>query len=259
MTNSAIPGRCFRVLTPRRNPALRLFCFPHAGSGASAYLHWAKLFSEQIEVVAVQLPGRENRLSEPPFTSMEQVVPFLAVEISSYLEQPFVFFGHSMGALIAFELSRYMNANFDVEPLHLFVSGHAAPKLPKERLYDLPVEEMLARIQSFSGTPEEVMTSPELLSILVPLLRADFSVCQTYIYAPQKPLSCPVTAFAGNDDVPANHEVMRHWQEESTGSFSLYSFPGSHFFILSSAPEIVGIVEQQVQACMRVPAAPFSI
>src|SRR5437763_9504742 len=223
MINSVIPGRCFRVFKPRRNARLRLFCFPHAGSGASAYLNWARLFSEQIEVVAVQLPGRENRLSEPPFTRMTQVVRFLAAEIKEYLEQPFVFFGHSMGALIAFELSRYLNAKLNKQPLHLFVSGHTAPRLPKERLYDLPVTELLARIQSFSGTPDEVMTSPELLSILIPLLRADFSVCQTYVYTPHVPLSCPITAFAGNDDKPANSEVMRYWQEETTGEFCLYT------------------------------------
>lgn len=213
---------------------VRLFCFPYAGGGASIFHQWAENFPSEIEVCPVQLPGRENRLLEQPFTQFPPLVSCLAQVLRPYLDTPYAFFGHSMGALISFELARYLRREGQAGNLvHLFVSGHRAPQEPDQDppTYHLPEPEFLEELRRLKGTPEEVLQNPELLHLLLPLLRADFSLCETYCYIYERPLSCPISAFGGLQDAEVPTATVPSWQKQTGGSFRLRFFAGDHFFL----------------------------
>ncbi|MET0622005.1 MAG: alpha/beta fold hydrolase [Pyrinomonadaceae bacterium] len=241
----------------RRNPraALRLFCFPYAGGGTPIYRAWPELLPPQYEVHAVQLPGRGNRLGEPAYTSVEPMVEALAEAITPYLDRPFAFFGHSMGATISFELARLLEARGRGLPARLFVSGRSAPQLPRERelTYDLPEPEFISHVRSLNGTPAEVLEHPELMELMMPLLRADFSVVETYEYRTGPPLGCPITAFAGADDVEVNTERVAAWGEQTSADFNLQIMPGGHFFLLDAPTQaaMLRVIEPELAQAAR--------
>jgi medium-chain acyl-[acyl-carrier-protein] hydrolase len=221
-----------------------LFCFPYAGGAASIYRGWTGKVAPGIEVCPVQLPGRGNRLKEPPFKRIEPLLEEVADALSPYLEGSFAFFGHSMGALISFELTRFLRRENRPTPIHLFLSGRPAPqKLRKhDRTYDLPETEFIEELRRLKGTPQEVLAHPELMDMLSPILRADFELCETYQYVPEPPLSCPITAFAGLLDEDATREQMEGWREHTSEAFTLRMFPGDHFFLHDSAPLILQMI-----------------
>ena len=219
---------------PYRRPLadLQLFCFPFAGGGASAFRKWGTKLPGNVELCAIQLPGREDRLLEPPFRQVGPLVNALSEAVSP--EKPFVFFGHSMGALLAFELCRRLRRLEARHPAHLFVSGFRAPHLPdrKAPTYDLPDASFLEKLRRLSGTPDEVLQSGELMTVFMPALRADFALTETYSYVHEMPLECSVSAFVGSDDQEVNDDEIAAWSQHTTGSFSLQKIPGDHFFLL---------------------------
>lgn len=222
-----------RFSAPKPHARLRLFCFPYAGGGASAFRSIFDRVPEEIEVCPVQLPGRENRFSERPFLSLAPLVAALHEEILPYLDMPYAFFGHSMGALISFELACALRRSGQVPgPAHLLLSGHRAPHLADQRspAHQLPTPQFLDALRSLQGTPEKVLQHQELLQLLLPLLRADFAVCETYTYAPQAPLACPISAFGGLQDPNVPCEAIRAWKEHTTHTCRVHFFAGGHFF-----------------------------
>lgn len=213
----------------------RLFCFPYAGGGASIFRQWQEKLSKDVEVCPVQLPGRENRFAELPYTILSSLVKDMFEALVPYFDMPFAFFGHSLGAKIAFELARELRRKQDVQPLHLFVSGNRAPHIPEPRpLHMLPEEEIIMELRRYSGTPETVLQSKELMEMYLPILRADFSVDETYTYYEDAPLGCPITAFGGSEDKEASREEIGAWRQHTLSSFSFQMFQGDHFFIKSS-------------------------
>lgn len=220
---------------PRPNPAaaVRLFCFPYSGAAASIYYPWADQLPASIEVCPVQLPGHGTRLQEPLATRLAPQVEALAAGLAPAFDRPFAFFGHSMGALLSFELARYLRWQGRPGPTHLFVSGHGAPHLPDRNppLHALPDDQFVVKLRELNGTPEEVLHHQELLQLLIPVLRADFAVCETYVYQPEPPLNCPISAYGGLGDGYVNREELAAWREQTTGSFSLRMFPGDHFYL----------------------------
>ncbi len=251
---STIARRDRWFLTPRPNPqaTLRLFCFPYAGGGTTAYNGWAARLPRDVEVCLAQLPGREARLREPPLASVEQLVAALTENLSPYLDRPFAFFGHSMGAVVSFELARYLRAVRGLEPLHLFVSARRAPQLPRSerKTYLLPEDEFLAEVKRLNGTPSEVLEHEELMRLLLPLLRADFAVCQTHRYTPGAPLDCSITAFGGLGDHETGREKLEAWSELTSARFRLHMLPGDHFFIKTAQAQILQIIERTLAACL---------
>ena len=220
---------------PNRKTRLRLFCFPYAGGGASIFRQWQENIPEGVEVCAVQLPGRENRIVEPPFTKLSLLVDAMVKNLDPYFDVPFAFFGHSIGAKIAFEVARELRRKKDVQPVHLFVSGSRPPHIPEPRpLHMLPEHEFTKELCRFSGTPEAVMQSRDLMEMYLPILRADFSIDETYVYYEDNPLDCPIFAFGGSEDKETNREELDAWRQHTTGSFTLQIFQGDHFFIKSS-------------------------
>ncbi len=223
---------------------LRLFCFPYAGGGASIFRNWSRRLGPQIEVMPALLPGREGRIRLPLCTRLESIVEPLARDIVRYLDRPFAFFGHSMGSTIAFELSRRLRSEHGVEPDQLFISGRGAPQLSVNDpwLHDLPEPEFLAVVQRLNGTPREVLADAELRQIIVPLLRADFAVCDTYRYVPDVPLNCPITVLGGTQDPEVGRDKLEGWRQQTAGDFRLHVLPGDHFFINHSQSEVLDII-----------------
>jgi medium-chain acyl-[acyl-carrier-protein] hydrolase len=218
---------------PTRRPVrLRLFCFPHAGGGASAYHAWPAGLPPWLELCAAQLPGRENRWREAPARTLGQLVDELAEALRPFLDVPFAFFGHSMGALIGFELARRLRREHGRDPVHLVVSGRQAPHLPSRRppLHDLPEAELMERLRVLGGTPDELWEHADLKQLLLPVLRADLAVCEAYRYRPEEPLECPITACGGADDVEVSPEEVLEWSVHTAGGFNARFFAGGHFF-----------------------------
>ncbi len=187
---------------------------------------------DEIEVLPVQLPGRERRLREPPHTRLEPLVEVAAQGLAPYLDRPFAIFGHSMGALVGYEVAQRLRRERDLEPVHLLVSARRAAQLPPdpEEDYKLPDGELIERLRELNGTPAEVLEHPELMQLMLPLLRADFELNDTYEPVAHPPLGCPVTAFGGTDDELLEEELAA-WGALTAGPFALRMFPGDHFFL----------------------------
>jgi len=218
---------------PQPEAELRLFCLPFAGGGASIYRGWGKLLGSTVEVCPIQLPGRENRFSEPAFKNVQALAQALANQLQLYSNKPFAIYGHSMGALIAFELTRVLQSNGMEMPEVLMLGAHRAAHLPRTRetLYTLDDKTFIERLQRFGGFPEEVLASEELLQFLLPTLKADFTLCDTYTYTDDLPLNCPIHVFAGVSDPEAPPAVMDSWRKHSSVDTHMHTFQAGHFFI----------------------------
>lgn len=232
---------------------IRLFCFPYAGAGARVYNSWPGILPREIEVCPVNLPGREARLREPPFTRMPQLVRSAVRALLPYADKPFAFFGHSMGALVGFELTRHLRREYGLSPVHLFVSGHAAPRHLKSmrRRHMLPEPEFSDELRFLNGTPKEVLENRELMELIMPLLRADFELCETYEYEQQTPLDCPISAYGGLQDECVKCEHLEDWRYETTGPFSLHLFRGDHFFLHESEAIFLRSLRQEMRKHLR--------
>ena len=242
--------RWFHILNPNPGATLRLFAFPYAGGAAMIYRGWPDRLPGNIEVCAVQLPGRGSRLNEPPYKRISAVAQAVADEITPLLDKPFAFFGHSMGALISFEMSRLLRERLKMQPTHLCVSGRQAPHIKDEDTptFNLPDEEFIKELHRLNGTPKEALEHPELMAILLPLLRADFEMVQTYDYTEAEPLDCPLTAFGGLQDREVSRESLQAWRQHTTSSFALRMLPGDHFFINSQKDAITAVLAQVLSA-----------
>jgi medium-chain acyl-[acyl-carrier-protein] hydrolase len=251
------------IQCPRRiaDPRVRLFCFPHAGGGAATFRAWGSGLPDDIEVCAIQLPGRIGRLSEPPAISLAEVTVALLEALRPFQETPFAFFGHSVGALISFELARNLK-RMHVHPVHLFVSGRAAPQLPYSRrlLNQLPASEFIEAVcQRYQGIPPEILNSPDVLELLLPALRADIAINETYQYSRARILDCPISAFGGLQDPSTSREELASWQFETTGPFRLRSFPGEHFFIHNAREALLRAIAEDLDRALRQADSSFVI
>ncbi len=218
---------------PQPRSHVRLFCFPYAGGGSSGYYPWAREISSEIELCLVQLPGREDRWHETPFTRMEPLIEAMAQALEPYMDVPFAFYGHSLGALISFELARYLRRQQAPEPLRLLVSACHAPQLPMrdEPMSQLPEAEFIQALRRFNGTPESILQDPEMLKLLLPLLRADLALYETYTYVPEEPLNLPVSAYGGLNDFRATRDEVEAWKTQTKDAFIFRMYAGDHFFI----------------------------
>ncbi len=223
-------------LPPSPQARLRLFGFPYAGGGASIFRLWPDGLPASIEVCPIQLPGRENRLREPPYIHMEPLVRALCQALQPYLNMPYAFFGHSMGALVSFELARTLVCQNGLGPVHLFVSGHAAPQIPPTTLciHQLPEPEFIAELGRLNGTPSKVLQNVELMEFFLPALRADLAVNETYTYTSATRLDCPISAYGGLQDCVVGADGLAAWRDQTRGTFKLCMFSGDHFFLHGS-------------------------
>lgn len=249
MSTTPVTSRWLPGFKPNPRAALRLFCFPYAGGAANIFHSWASALPSSVEVCPVQLPGRGNRLLEPAFTGLEPLVETAARELLPFFDKPFAFFGHSMGAIISFELAQRLRLEHRSEPVHLFVSGRRAPQVPEAETptYNLPEKDFLDELRRLKGTPPEVFEHEELMQLMLPLLRADFELIQTYKYSTRPPLDRPINAFGGLEDTEVSHESIEAWREMTTGAFKLRMLPGDHFFLNSARPLFLQTLARDLQ------------
>lgn len=258
MTNRYTPNSnplWFEHLSRTKEPSLRLFCFPYAGGSSEIYRGWQRWLPEQVDVCLVHLPGRGKRFGEQPFTRLPALVQAIADRISLELEGPYALFGHSMGALISFELSRELFRRNSTAPERLFVSGRSAPHLPSERsvTFNLPHDELIAEVKRLNGTPPEVLENPELMEIFISPLRADFEIVETYKYCPEEPLPSPITVYGGLQDEHVPLEHCRAWNVQTSAGCNVRMFAGDHFFIREPQSDFIAAFRKDVVNTLPVP------
>jgi medium-chain acyl-[acyl-carrier-protein] hydrolase len=211
---------------PNLQARLRLFCFPYAGGGTLPFYTWPRALPDDVEVCLVRAAARN---------------------LLPYLDKPFALFGHSMGSLISFELARLLRKENGISPRYLFASGHRAPQLPprgKSIVHKLPEPEFMEELRRLNGTPKSVLDHPELMRILIPVLRADFEVVETYVYLDEPPLECPIMAFGGLNDPEATQSELEAWRTQTNAMFSLKMFPGDHFYLNDARPLLLQTLSQ---------------
>lgn len=230
-------------------PELRLFCFPYAGGGGSVFRTWSELLPAGVDLWAAQLPGRESRVGEPALRRLDPLVEALYEAILPRLDLPYAFFGHSMGALVAFELTRRLRRAGAPQPSRLLLAAFRAPQLPNPniRIHHMP-DEVLKTVLRKEGTPPEVLDNVELMRALLPMLRADFELCDTYGYRDEPPLTMPVSVFGGDQDVRVSRGDLGMWRVQAGGPFRLVMLPGSHFFLHSSQDLLLTEVSRELAA-----------
>ncbi len=249
MHNNAEPNPWIACHEPNPVARLRLFCFSYAGGGASTFYSWAKELPSDIETVGIQMPGIETRIMEPPVTSISSVIQELAPALYPKLDRPFSFFGHSLGALISFELTRELLKHYQCQPIRLFVSGNPAPQIPDSYppIHDLPETEFLEELRHrYNGIPEEILENHDLLQLLLPGLKASHKMYESYHYITGDPINCGITAFGGLQDNTVNDEDIEAWRHQTKGTFALHMIPGNHFFIHSEKEYFLRILFREL-------------
>lgn len=224
------------ISCPKPNPQAqqKLFCFPCAGGTTAVYSHWHKYLPTDIEINLVQLPGRGYLIEEPPFTSFLQLVKTLTSKLKPYLNKSFVFFGHSMGATLAFEITRQLRREAHSLPTHLFAAACPAPHKPIKRPFinNLPEAEFVSELQyRYNAIPQSILDNQELKQLFLSCLRADFTMIETYKYIKEKPIDCSITVFGGWQDRVISLNSLENWRIETNQTFNLEMLTGNHFFI----------------------------
>lgn len=240
-------------MKPRTVPAprLRLFCFAYAGGSASVFNAWPEHLPGDVEVCAIQLPGREARLAQPAHTDISMLVPELARSLDGLLHDlPYVTFGHSMGATVSFELVRHLRDVGAPQPRLMFVAGRRPPHVdrPDVIIHDLPDRQFAHAVAQLNGTPQEFLREQELLDLVLPMLRADFTLVERYRHEPGPPLDVPMVAFTGAGDVRVPREIAAQWARYTGKSFALRVLPGDHFFLRSAAEQLLAEITHHLAA-----------
>ena len=241
----------FTLPQPQPQAQVRLFGFPHAGGGTVFFRPWLAHTPPNIEWCLVALPGREQRLREPPVQRLEHLVALLAEAIIPFLSKPAVFWGHSMGAFVAFELARELVRRQHGGPVHLVVSGQRAPQrsAAPPPIHHLPEAAFVAAIQQrYDAIPAPILQEPELLQLFLPALRADVALLETYTYHERARLRCPISAFGGMDDATISADDIAAWQAQTDGAFRVRMFPGGHFFPNALRSEMLRALAQDLAA-----------
>ncbi len=241
-----------RQLNPEAS--FRLFCLPYAGGGAAIFRPWQQLLPSDIELCPIALPGREHRIGERARAHLPELLDELADALRPLMDRPFAIFGHSMGAMIGFELVRTLRRRDGPLPTHLFVSARCAPQVRDRTAVspDLPDAAFLDGIRQLNGTPEEILGHPEMLQLLLPMLRADFALIASYRYdATEPPLDCPISVCGGIQDPETTHADLDAWRAQTTRLCMLRMFPGNHFFVQTARAHLLRAIVDDLRMHRR--------
>jgi len=249
MTHISQNNPWFAFVKSKPSANLRLFCFPYAGGNAITYRTWSDFLPTNIEVCPIELPGRGSRMREKAYTNIKPLVTDLAKALVPFLDKPYAFFGHSMGSLIGFELVRIFRKKKLPRPVHFFASGHIAPQVDSghDPIYNLPDAEFKEELRKLEGTPEAVLNNEELMELLIPMLRADFELNETYTYEPGAPLNCPISVYGGAQDRDVDRQSLEAWQEQASSGFSIQIFAGGHFFLQSEQTIVLQTLSHELK------------
>jgi len=233
-----------------------LYCLPYAGSSASVYARWKRRLSSWIEVIPVELPGRGRRMAEPLAVTLPALLERIENDVRPEPGQPFAVFGHSLGAIIAFELAVRLEAQ-GRRPSLVFASGTGSPGArDRERFAALKTDaELRAELLRLDGTPEHVLADPELMELTLPVLRADFQIAASYAATPGRTLGAPLVAIGGSSDPTTSADAIAAWRDQTRGDFALHMLPGGHFFIHAEESALFALLEQHLRSIALGPAA----
>jgi pyochelin biosynthesis protein PchC len=246
VTGRSGSGRWIRGYSRVRG-GVPLFCFPHAGGAASYFHSWSASLAPGIEVLAVQYPGREDRAAEPCVTNIADLADQIYAALGSSLPGTFAFFGHSMGAILAFEVARRIAREQGLGPAHLFVSGRPAPPRHRHRnLHRAGNPALIAELRSLGGTDPRILQDSEVLELILPTMRADYTASETYRFEPGPPLSCDITAMTGNRDSLNTTEEAAAWSAHTTGAFDLRVYPGGHFYLDDCQARVLEVISSSL-------------
>jgi medium-chain acyl-[acyl-carrier-protein] hydrolase len=236
------------VFGARPVATLPFFCFPYAGGHPHVFRSWHLQLPAHVEVRSMQLPGRARLTHRQPFRRMADLTAAIGPAIAQAVRGPFALFGHSLGAIVAFEIARWLRANHGVEPALLAVAGHRAPHLPNPDppLHVMNDDDLVAAIARLNGATPEALRSPEVVRFMLPLLRADFELAETYQCADDRPLSAPIVAFGGTTDDETADGRLEAWRAQTDGVCSFHWVPGDHFFIRSNERSLLGLLDREL-------------
>ncbi len=247
MSSHTISKTFVKFGAPNPHAKSRLFCFPYAGGGASAFRSWQKRLPD-VEIIALQLPGRESRVGETPLRTMQSAIELVEQTILPYLDRPFYFFGHSMGALIGYALANSLNEKRLALPIKLFLSGASPVPNPAKdySVHQLEEDEFVSELEKLGGTPPEILADRELMSVFLPLLRADFEMAETAKCSERKKLDIPIVAFGGVDDDTVPPELLLKWKDYTLNTFRAHLLPGGHFFMQSAFGQLIALIASEI-------------
>ena len=249
MTEPAVASAWIRQFHPAPDSAVRLVCLPHAGGSASFYFPLSQALSDRLDVMAIQYPGRQDRRREPCIEDIGDLARAIAAELEPRLDRPMALFGHSMGATLAFEVTRVLERTYHFTPAHVFVSGRRAPSVHREETVHLRGDDgILREMLALQGTDAGVLADEELLRMALPALRGDYRAIETYRAEPGAVVTAPVTALTGDSDPRVSIGDAEAWRPHTEGRFDLRVFTGGHFFLAQHQKEITGLVARQLLA-----------
>jgi medium-chain acyl-[acyl-carrier-protein] hydrolase len=227
----------------------RLFCLPYAGGSAAVYRSLGELLPSHVEVCPIELPGRATRAREQPFTHAPLLAVAIAQALRPLLDRPYAIFGYSLGALLAFEVVRQLRREQRTLPVHLLVAARHAPHVlsPHPARHMRSDAELVDELDKMGGTPKEVLDDQDLLQFLLPYLRADFTLDDTYEYKQESPLPCPLTALGGLVDPGVPRDSLEAWRVHTSEACRVYLYPGGHFFINQTMPQIAEVIRAALQ------------
>lgn len=247
MSSTRVTNPWVLMRTVNPHARMNLICFPYAGGGAQLFNSWHGAFAE-AQVCAVQYPGRGSRVREQAFTDCREMVQALVPHLLPFLNKPFAFFGHSMGAIIAYEVARNVQEQHGLKLDRLIVSGRRAPQIPatEPTTYNLPDPEFIEELRRLNGTPQQVLDHPELMQLMLGIIRADFTLTQTYRWVPGPKLSCPFSVFGGFDDADVTRAHLEAWCALTSAGCSLKMLEGDHFFLQTNEKMLLRAINEQL-------------
>ena len=248
---SGASARWVRRPRPAADPQARLVCLPAAGGTASAYFTWAARMPERVELLSVQYPGHQDRFAEPCLPSVPELAAALTAALAPYADRPLYLFGHSMGAMVAYETAARLEAGPGPDPAALFVSGAYAPHRATPYPEELTDAELEGDIRAFGWLEPEVLDVPELRELVLPTLMTDVRAAMIYRPADPVRLRCPVFAYGGSEDRSATPEELSAWRDVSSGAAAWRQFDGGHFYLRAREAELVADIVSRMSDCAQ--------
>jgi surfactin synthase thioesterase subunit len=244
-----------RRFHPASPDATRLVCFPHAGGSASFYLPFSAKVAPELEVFAIQYPGRQDRRLERRMEDIGELADNIFQALRSMTDRPLAFFGHSMGAILAYEVALRLERDGTVLR-HLFASGRRAPSRQRlERVHEQDEKGVIAELRLLSGTDSSILSDAEMIEMIMPAIKSDYRAIESYRHRPGQELTCPVTALVGDSDPRVSVDDAKAWGDHTAAAFDLRVLPGGHFYLVDQAPTLTRLIpEVLAEARLQPPA-----